>query len=60
MSAFPDRHLTVGGNDPFLPSLLQAINYASSIAIAAAFIRQSGLNLIFSAFDYHEASLLFK
>ncbi|GAC08916.1 DUF3427 domain-containing protein [Paraglaciecola chathamensis] len=51
MSAFPDRHLTVGGNDPFLPSLLQAINYASSIAIAAAFIRQSGLNLIFSALE---------
>tara|TARA_R110001583_G_C5658267_1_gene409398 strand:- start:114 stop:3428 length:3315 start_codon:yes stop_codon:yes gene_type:complete len=51
MSAFPDRHITVGGNDPFLPSLLQAINYASSISIAAAFIRQSGLNLIFSALE---------
>jgi superfamily II DNA or RNA helicase/HKD family nuclease/SOS-response transcriptional repressor LexA len=49
--AFPTNHLTVGGSDPFLPSLLQAINYATSISIAAAFIRQTGLNLIFSALE---------
>jgi len=46
MSPFPAKHLTVGGNDPFLPSLLQAINHASSISITAAFIRQTGLRLI--------------
>jgi superfamily II DNA or RNA helicase/SOS-response transcriptional repressor LexA len=51
MSSFPTTHLTVGGNDPFLPSLLQAINHATSISIAAAFIRQTGLKLIFSALE---------
>ncbi|MGS2721008.1 DUF3427 domain-containing protein [Paraglaciecola aestuariivivens] len=51
MSSFPVKHLTVGGDDPFLPSLLQAINHATSISIAAAFIRQTGLNLIFTALD---------
>jgi superfamily II DNA or RNA helicase/HKD family nuclease/SOS-response transcriptional repressor LexA len=51
MSGFPNTHLTVGGNDPFLPNLIQAINHATSISIAAAFIRQSGLNLIFDALD---------
>ena len=49
MSPFPTKHLTVGGDDPFLPSLLQAINHASSISITAAFIRQTGLNLIYDA-----------
>ncbi len=51
MSGFPNTHLTVGGDDPFLPNLIQAINHATSISIAAAFIRQSGLNLIFDALD---------
>lgn len=51
MKAFPTQHLTVGGSDPFLPGLLQAINHATSISIAAAFIRQTGLNLIFAALE---------
>lgn len=51
MNAFPSQHLTVGGTDPFLPNLLQAINYATSISIAAAFIRKTGLNLIFQALE---------
>jgi len=51
MSSFPVKLLTVGGDDPFLPSLLQAINHATSISIAAAFIRQTGLNLIFTALE---------
>ena len=51
MKAFPSQHLTVGGTDPFLPNLLQAINYATSISIAAAFIRKTGLNLILPALE---------
>lgn len=51
MNSFPNTHLTVGESDPFLPKLLQAINYATSVSIAAAFIRQTGLNLIFDALD---------
>jgi superfamily II DNA or RNA helicase/HKD family nuclease/SOS-response transcriptional repressor LexA len=51
MSSFPVKFLTVGGDDPFLPSLLQAINHATSISIAAAFIRQTGLDLIFTALE---------
>jgi superfamily II DNA or RNA helicase len=51
MKTFPSQHLTVGGTDPFLPNLLQAINYATSISIAAAFIRKTGLNLIFPALE---------
>jgi len=46
MSPFPEKPLTVGGDDPFLPSLLQAINHADSISITTAFIRQTGLRLI--------------
>ena len=51
MSQFPENALSVGGNDPFLPSLLQAINHASAISITVAFTRQTGLNLLFSALD---------
>lgn len=46
MTAFPVKHITVGGDDPFLPDLLAAINHATEICIAAAFIRVTGLNLI--------------
>ncbi len=46
MSPFPKKSLTVGGVDPFLPSLLAAINHASAINIAAAFIRFTGIRLI--------------
>jgi superfamily II DNA or RNA helicase/HKD family nuclease/SOS-response transcriptional repressor LexA len=46
MSTFPVKHLTVGGNDPFLPSLLAAINHASEISITTAFIQMTGVRLI--------------
>ena len=42
--------LTTGGkSDPFPPQLLNAINQATEIDITVAFIRQSGLDLIFEA-----------
>jgi len=46
MTPFPKQHLTVGGDDPFLPSLLAAINHADRINITSAFIRLTGLRLI--------------
>lgn len=46
MSAFPTKHLTVGGSDPFLPSLLAAINHATEISITTAFIQMTGVRLI--------------
>ncbi len=41
--------ITGGKSDPFLPQLLDAINQATEIDITVAFIRQSGLDLIFDA-----------
>ncbi|RLJ17526.1 helicase [bacterium endosymbiont of Escarpia laminata] len=41
--------VTGGQSDPFLPQLLDAINQATEIDITVAFIRQSGLGLIFDA-----------
>jgi len=49
VSPFPKQHLTVGGTDPFLPLLLQSINYATHIRIATAFTRMTGYELIQSA-----------
>jgi len=49
LSPFPKQHLTVGGNDPFLPLLLQSINYSTNIRIATAFTRMTGYELIQSA-----------
>lgn len=46
MSSFPKKPLTVGETDSFLPSLLAAINHATTINIAAAFIRYTGIRLI--------------
>lgn len=46
---FPHKPLSIGGDDPFLPALLDAINHANEIYIAAAFIRPSGLKLIFDS-----------
>ena len=43
------QHLITGGDDPFLPKLLGAINSAIEINITVAFIRESGLFLIFDA-----------
>ena len=49
MSRFPKKHLSVGGSDPFLPSLRDAINHATEISIATAFVRMTGLRLIQNA-----------
>ena len=49
MSPFPSKYLTVGGDDPFLPSLLAAINHADQISITSAFVRLTGLELIVDA-----------
>ncbi|MFB1486524.1 MULTISPECIES: DEAD/DEAH box helicase family protein [unclassified Thiocapsa] len=44
------RHLTTGGwQDPFLPHLLAAIRRANQIDLAVAFIKSSGLGLLFNA-----------
>lgn len=51
MSQFPATALTVGGDNPFLPSLLGAINHADDIAIATAFIRMTGVRLIQTALE---------
>ncbi|MEZ5571089.1 MAG: DUF3427 domain-containing protein [Halioglobus sp.] len=51
MSQFPVTVLTVGGDNPFLPSLLEAINHADEIAIATAFIRMTGVRLIQAALE---------
>ena len=44
-----EQHLITGGDDHFLPHLLEAINHATEIELAVAFIRKTGLNLIFDA-----------
>jgi HKD family nuclease len=42
------RHLSTGGaGDPFLPRLLAAIRRADQIDLAVAFIKTSGLSLLF-------------
>ena len=46
MTMFPRKHLTVGGDNPLLPSLLEAINHATEISITTAFIRITGVRLI--------------
>ncbi|NCA72458.1 MAG: helicase, partial [Sphingobacteriia bacterium] len=44
------RHLTTGGAcDPFLPELLGAIRQANAIDLAVAFVRSSGLALLYPA-----------
>lgn len=44
-----EAYLTTGGEDPFLPHLLHAIERADQIFMAIAFVRFSGLQLIFDA-----------
>jgi superfamily II DNA or RNA helicase/HKD family nuclease len=43
------RLVTGGTRDPFLPRLLAAIRQANKIDLAVAFIKQSGLDLLFGA-----------
>ena len=45
----PAHLTTVGADDPFLPKLLHAIQRATEIDLAVAFIKSSGLGLIFEA-----------
>jgi len=40
------QHLITGGEDYFLPQLIDAINHATHIDMAVAFIRMTGLELI--------------
>ena len=51
MKGFPNKHLTVGGNDPLLPTLLDAINHATEIRITTAFIKVTGILLIKDALE---------
>ncbi|GAL09140.1 helicase-related protein [Vibrio astriarenae] len=48
-----DNLLTIGGDDPLLPQLIHAINYATEIEIAVSFIQPSGLDLLLPSI--HEA-----
>lgn len=45
------KGLTVGGEDHFLPELLEAINQAAQIDLSVSFIKHSGLSLIHSALE---------
>ncbi|MFM2609376.1 DEAD/DEAH box helicase family protein [Vibrio chagasii] len=51
--------LTVGDDDPLLPQLVHAINYATEIEIAVSFIQPSGLDLllpsIYEALERHRS-----
>ncbi len=40
------QHLVIGGDDPFRPKLINAINSAQRIDMTVSFIRQSGLRLL--------------
>ena len=49
----PNDHLITGGQDPFLPHLSAAINLASDVDLAVAFIKTTGLRLLLP--DLHGA-----
>lgn len=49
----PKKHLVTGGEDPFLPHLSSAINQASEIYLAVAFVKATGLRLLLP--DLHSA-----
>ncbi|WP_093390743.1 DUF3427 domain-containing protein [Rugamonas rubra] len=49
----PRDHLITGGDDPFLPHLSAAINQASEIDLAVAFVKTTGLRLLLP--DLHSA-----
>lgn len=46
-----NKHLITGGQEPFLPNLIDSINNAIQIDITVAFIRSTGLELIYSALE---------
>lgn len=45
------RLITGGHNNPFLPHLLHAISTATTIEIAVAFTKSTGVNLLFNALE---------
>ena len=47
-SRFIDKHLTVGGIDPLLPVLLEAINKADDISLAIAFFLEPAMYIVAS------------
>ena len=47
----PEQSLVTGGDDHFLPKLIQEINRATRVDIAVSFIRASGLALIKTALE---------
>jgi superfamily II DNA or RNA helicase/HKD family nuclease len=47
------NHLVTGGEDPFLPHLSTAINQASEVDLAVAFVKTTGLRLLLP--DLHSA-----
>ena len=49
----PKNHLITGGEDPFLPHLSAAINSASDVDLAVAFVKTTGLRLLLP--DLHSA-----
>jgi superfamily II DNA or RNA helicase/HKD family nuclease len=49
----PKDHLITGGDDPFLPHLSTAINQASDVDLAVAFVKTTGLRLLLP--DLHSA-----
>ena len=49
----PKDHLITGGEDPFLPHLSSAINSASDVDLAVAFVKTTGLRLLLP--DLHSA-----
>ena len=49
MTEHSSGYLTTGGTHPFYPYLVQAIEQADEIFMAVAFVRYSGLSLIFDA-----------
>jgi superfamily II DNA or RNA helicase/HKD family nuclease len=52
-TSIPKDHLVTGGDDPFLPHLSTAINQASDVDLAVAFIKTTGLRLLLP--DLHSA-----
>lgn len=52
-ASVPEGNLVTGGQDPFLPHLSAAINQASDVDFAVAFIKTTGLRLLLP--DLHSA-----
>ncbi|HUX22489.1 MAG TPA: DEAD/DEAH box helicase family protein, partial [Spirochaetia bacterium] len=55
-----ESYLVTGGNDPFLPRLIDAIDRASEIDIAVSFVKSSGLELLIDSLETFIASDRFR